>query len=77
MDRTQQQRVRRMAQRQGLTLSISRRRDPLALDYGITYLRRPDGTTAGQYPNLDAAEAALRGDDTAEDEVDRRVYSYA
>ena len=32
-----------MAERQGLTLSRSRRRDRLALDYGLYWLTSPDG----------------------------------
>jgi hypothetical protein len=41
-NRTQEQRVRRMAERQGLELRKSRRRDPLALDYGRWWVVSPD-----------------------------------
>jgi len=33
-EKTRENRLRRMAQRQGLTLQKSRRRDPRAIDYG-------------------------------------------
>lgn len=40
--RTRVQRLRRAAERQGLTLRVSSRRDPLALDYGGHWLIRAD-----------------------------------
>lgn len=35
-DKTRTTRLRRMAERQGVSISRSRRRDPLALDFGWT-----------------------------------------
>ena len=37
-DKVRENRLRRMADRQGLRLTRSRRRDPLALDYGAYWL---------------------------------------
>ncbi|MGW2936071.1 hypothetical protein ACWDA7_30435 [Streptomyces sp. NPDC001156] len=45
-DKIRENRLRRMAGRQGLSLRRSRRRDPRALDYGLYWLDRADGTTA-------------------------------
>ena len=45
-DRTRETRLRRMAERQGLHLEKSRRRDPRALDYGEYYVS--DATTGVQ-----------------------------
>lgn len=36
-------RLRRVAERQGLTLRKNRRRDHRAVDYGLWYLERPEG----------------------------------
>jgi len=41
-DRTQANRVRRLAERQGMMARKSRRRDPQAWDYGKWYLVDPD-----------------------------------
>ena len=61
-DKVRENRLRRAAGRQGLTLSRSRRRDPRALDFGRYWLSRdgvvksaPDGIT------LDEVEAFLLG----------------
>jgi hypothetical protein len=66
-DKIQENRVRRMAGRQGLLLSKSRRRDPLALDFGGYMLvdSRSNAVVAGAEPlpyslTLDDAEAWLR-----------------
>jgi hypothetical protein len=40
-ERTREQRLRRMAERQGLALVKSRRRDPFAKDYGLYWLVDP------------------------------------
>ena len=37
-DKVRENRLRRMAERQGLTLTRSRRRDPRAVDYGLYWL---------------------------------------
>ena len=55
MDKVRENRLRRMAERQGLQLVKSRRRDPRALDYGEYHLA---GKTCG---NLDEVEALLTG----------------
>ena len=53
-------RLRRMAERQGLTLSRSRRRDPRALDYGKYWLRKGDQlVTAEEGISMDEVEAYL------------------
>jgi hypothetical protein len=44
-EKTRETRLRRMAERQGLALRKSRRRDPLAKDYGLYWVVDPD---AGQ-----------------------------
>ena len=45
-DKIRENRLRRMAERQGLRLVKSRRRDPLALDYGRYWLLAPIGSHA-------------------------------
>ena len=84
--RTRETRLRRAAQRQGLTLTKSRRRDPRALDYGLYFLaldgshewRSRPAVDQGQGMTLDEVETYLRGDPApATDEVDRRVYCYS
>jgi hypothetical protein len=58
-DKVRENRLRRMAQRQGLTLSKSRRRDPLAVDYG-QWLLTPHGQgKARAFPDLDQVERFL------------------
>ena len=52
-------RLRRMAERQGLGLRKSRRRDPLARDYGEIYIVNERGTKMGTFHSLDEAEAWL------------------
>lgn len=42
-DKVRENRLRRMAARQGLALTRSRRRDPRALDYGLYWLSRGKG----------------------------------
>lgn len=42
-DKVRENRLRRMAERQGLVLTRSRRRDPRALDYGLYWLARTKG----------------------------------
>jgi hypothetical protein len=53
IDKVRENRLRRMAQRQGKTLSRSRVRDPFALGYGIYSI---DGIEIG---DMDAVEAHL------------------
>lgn len=53
--------LRRMAQRQGLALHKSRRRDPLALDFGRWTITDADGSTEyHQATTLGEIEAYLR-----------------
>ncbi|HVA38675.1 MAG TPA: hypothetical protein VNJ51_13795 [Candidatus Dormibacteraeota bacterium] len=52
-------RLRRMAQRQGMQLQKSRRRDPLAQDYGEIYIVNERGTKMATFASLDRAEAWL------------------
>jgi hypothetical protein len=67
-EKVREARLRRMAERQGLYLRRSRRRDPLALDYGCYYLIEPEsnslvfGELAGHGfgASLDDIEAYLR-----------------
>lgn len=66
MDKVRENRLRRMAERQGLKLEKSRRRDPRALDYGSYQLVDAGtatlvayGTSNGYGLNLDEIEKAL------------------
>jgi hypothetical protein len=68
-DKTRETRLRRMAERQGLALHKNRRRDPLARDYGLYWLRWLDSPVPEMshdawvgYPNgfdIDQVEAYL------------------
>jgi len=64
-DKVRENRLRRMADRQGLMLRKSRRRDPRAVDYGNYWLIDPEinGLVAGgQWGiDLDEVEAWLTG----------------
>jgi hypothetical protein len=63
-EKTRETRLRRMAERQGLALHKSRRRDPFAKDYGQVWLRWLDSPTPerlndawiGPFENLDEVE---------------------
>jgi hypothetical protein len=59
VDRVRENRLRRMAQRQGMQLQKSRRRDPLAQDYGEIYIVNERGTKMATFASLDQAEAWL------------------
>ncbi len=65
-EKVRENRLRRMAGRQGLTLRKTRRRDPRALDYGGWWLIDPDSggvVHGGQYgTSLDDVEACLTSD---------------
>lgn len=56
--KTRENRLRRVAERQGLAFSKSRRRDPRAVDYGHYYLHR-DGVQILDAANLDEVEEFL------------------
>lgn len=60
-EKVRENRLRRMAGRQGLQLLKSRRRDPRAIDYGIYWLVDASGVevTSG---DVDAIETWLRGE---------------
>lgn len=60
-EKVRENRLRRMAERQGLTLTRSRRRDPRALDYGLYWIADANGATvsAKQGISLDDVEAFL------------------
>ena len=51
--------LRRMAERQGLQLSKTRRRDPRALDFGTFTILRGDDVVAGPGLSVDEVEAFL------------------
>jgi hypothetical protein len=60
--KVRQNRLRRMAERQGLGLRKSHRRDPRAIDYGIWSIVDPDTNTAfleGEFLTLDELEEWL------------------
>lgn len=66
-DKVRENRIRRMAQRQGLRLEKSRRRDHRAYDYGTYWLIDIDTNSvavgdlqSGYGLSLDEAEAALQ-----------------
>ena len=59
-EKVQEIRARRAADRQGLRLTKSRRRDPRALDYGSYRLTDTNGeTVAGPFTDLDEVESYL------------------
>jgi hypothetical protein len=66
MDKVRENRLRRMAERQGLVLQKSRRRDPRALDYGVYRLidvrRNVNVEPGGEGMSLDEVEAWLTAD---------------
>jgi hypothetical protein len=64
-EKVRENRLRRMADRQGLKLVRSRRRDPRALDYGLYWLtdvRTGAPVTPEGGVGLDAVEAVLTGE---------------
>jgi hypothetical protein len=54
-------RLRNTAKRRGFELSKSRRRDPLAVDYGIWTVLDAKGKAVAKLPDLDAVESYLDG----------------
>lgn len=59
-EKVREDRLRRMAQRQGLTILKSRRRDPLAVDYGTYWLQTSDtGVVYLKTTSLDEIEERL------------------
>jgi hypothetical protein len=65
-EKVRENRLRRMAERQGLALRKSRRRDPRAIDYGVFWLVDPglNWIVAGELGgwNLDQIEEYLTSD---------------
>jgi hypothetical protein len=57
-DKTRETRLRRMAERQGLAIHKSRRRDPRALDYGRWWVVHPDERYV-ELTDIDALEQYL------------------
>lgn len=62
-EKVRENHLRRMADRQGLQLNKSRRRDPRALDFGTFTILRGDEVVAGPGLSVDEVEAFLTGDD--------------
>ena len=60
-EKVRENRLRRMASRQGLQLMKSRRRDPRALDYGMYWLVDASGVEVAS-GDVDAIEARLTGE---------------
>jgi hypothetical protein len=61
-DKVRENRLRRMAARQGMELRKSRRRDPRAIDYGQYWLvDQNHRVLGGPYDGMDAVERALTG----------------
>jgi hypothetical protein len=62
-DKVRENRLRRMAQRQGLTLTKSRRRDPRAVDYGQWLVTKAaNNSLQATLGNLDEVERFLLGE---------------
>jgi hypothetical protein len=63
-EKVHENRVRRMAERQGLRLQKSRRRDPRALDYGVYVLidNARNAVVSGESKSLADIERYLTGD---------------
>jgi hypothetical protein len=73
-EKVRENRLRRMAERQGLQLQKSRRRDPRAVDYGTYMLVNPRlnavvayGLQSGYGLSLDDVEKALTSGPEGED----------
>jgi hypothetical protein len=63
IEKTRENRLRRVAYRQGLQLVKSRTRDPRALDYGVYHLMRGEAVVPESVDSdLNAIEAFLTGD---------------
>jgi hypothetical protein len=61
-DKVRDNRLRRMAARQGWTLHRSARRDPRALDYGMYWLLRHADGHVSDMMSMDEVERYLRGE---------------
>jgi hypothetical protein len=59
--KTRETRLRRMAERQGLTITKSRRRDPRAIDYGHWWVSG-GGRRSVELTDIDALERYLEGE---------------
>jgi len=60
-EKSREIRLRRMAERQGLTVRKSRRRDPRAIDYGRWWVVHPDERFV-ELTDTDALERYLTGE---------------
>ncbi len=63
-------RLRNTAKRRGFEISKSRRRDPLAIDYGVWTIFDAKGKALAELPDLDAVEAFLDRAGTTTNEGD-------
>ena len=71
-EKVRENRLRRVAERQGLALHKNPRRDPRALDYGTWRVVNLRSRTRGrEFPGLDAVEAYLLADPSARDADER------
>lgn len=62
-EKVRENKLRRMAARQGLTLHKSRRRDPRAVDFGAYWLTNDrNAIVAGDRMSIDDVERYLTGD---------------
>lgn len=61
-DKIRENRLRRMAERQGLRIEKSRRRDPLAIDYGRWAVFAGDDRRAGNLTTEQVEEGLDRGE---------------
>jgi hypothetical protein len=61
-EKVRENRLRRMAARQGLAIHKSRRRDPRAIDFGHWWVVHPDERTV-ELMDIDAVERYLTSDD--------------
>lgn len=82
-ERVLRNRVRRIAERQGLAVHVSRRRDPHARDYGEVMLRwldapNPDSSNeawVGPFSSIEDVELVLTTDPKDYDELPPRIFN--
>jgi hypothetical protein len=73
-DKVRENRLRRMAERQGYLLVKSRRRDPLALDYGLWVLVADTaGNRVGRYGGQAAVSAFANGEGMPLDAIEAKL----
>lgn len=75
-EKVRENRLRRMAERQGLMLVKSRRRDPRALDYGLYWLASDTkGNRVGRHGGQEAVSAFAKGWGMTLDQVEGQLTS--